>query len=194
VAFVHLFYQKKMQPYQKFEPDQIAIVNNAVAMSEELVCNHYKLSVNQWLRHQYDVKTLADLTSEEIVDGPLAQIVRYQGQKKDTSLGSSSYDFYKICLQDHSIIKALEKSHGLALFPFSLYIITHELIHIVRFSRFLVHFNAMPEERITEEARVHEETHTILKAVQVGGLQAAFDFYKGWRTQFESLGISEGVA
>ena len=83
-----------------FTNDELIIVNNSVAMAEELVNNHYKMSVSQWLRPKYDVKTLADLAEDEIVTGPFAQIIRYEGKLKDGVLGSSAYDFYKVCIQD----------------------------------------------------------------------------------------------
>ena len=87
-------------------------------MAEELVSNHYKMSASQWLRPKYDVKTLVDLSPGEIVHGPFAQIVRYEGHRKDTALGSGVFDYYKICLQDHAIHAALEDSPYMKLFPF----------------------------------------------------------------------------
>jgi hypothetical protein len=54
-----------------FSPEQIMIVNQAAAMAEELVSNHYKMSLTEWKRPRYDFKTLADLDPDEIIDGPL---------------------------------------------------------------------------------------------------------------------------
>ena len=68
-----------MEKKKQFNRKQIAAVNNAVTMAEELVSNYYKLSATQWLRQKYDVKTFADLTPKERVNGPFAQIVRYTG-------------------------------------------------------------------------------------------------------------------
>lgn len=176
-----------MQTENCFGSDQIKIVNNAVAMAEELVSNNYKMSASQWLGPRYDVKTLAELKPEEIIDGPFAQIIRYKGRRKNTSLGSATYDFYKICLQDHTIRATIEETQGIELFPFSLYIITHELIHIVRFSKFLQNFEASPQERMTEEKRVHRRTHEILKSVQLEGLRNVLEFYNDWRIPYENL-------
>jgi hypothetical protein len=170
-----------------FGSEQIKIVNEAVAMAEELVSNYYKMSANQWLGPRYDVKTLTELKPEEIINGPFAQIIRYKGRRKNTSLGSATYDFYKICLQDHTIRSTLELTSGIELFPFSLYIITHELIHIVRFSKFLQSFEATDRERMVEEKRVHQRTHAILKPVQVKGLQHVLEFYNDWRVPYEGL-------
>lgn len=176
-----------MDKLKQFTSTQIKIVNRSVEMAEELVSNFYKMSASQWLRRRYDIKTLANLSSNEIVTGPFAQIIRYVGQQKNSSLGSSTYDFYKICLQDHSICETLNKSDGLELLPFTLYIITHELIHIVRFTKFLQNFDASPDEKMAEEARVHDNTREILKPVKIAGLFEVFNFYSNWHTPLEGL-------
>ena len=75
----------------------------------------------------------------------------------------------------------------LELLPFTLYILTHELIHIVRFSKFLQNFNAKPEERIAEESRVHELTHKILRPVRIEGLPEVLNFYVQWREPIDEL-------
>jgi len=176
-----------MEMLEKFNPEQIRIVTKCVELAEELVSNYYKMSANQWLRPTYDVKTLSDLSIEETVQGPFAQIIRYVGQRKDTSLGSTTYDFYKVCLQDHAILSALSKSPKLKLFPFVLYIVTHELIHIVRFSKFLQRFDASTEEKLTEESRVHQITHDILSIAQISGMSDIFSYYGKWRDLLEGF-------
>ena len=170
-----------------FNSSQIVIVNHSVAIAEELVSNHYKMSASEWLHPKYDVKTLADLRPEEIEAGPFAQVIRYTGFRKNTSLGSNTYDFYKICLQDHAIISALDNYPELELLPFCLYIVSHELIHIVRFSKFLQNFDATNEEKLLEEARVHDYTHLILQSLNITGLNHVLDFYRKWREPIEGL-------
>jgi len=170
---------------QQFKSEQLNTVNNAVAIAEELVSNAYKMSEHQWLRRRYDVSTLAELTEDEIVQGPFAQVIRFSGRLKGTSLGSSAYDYYKICLQDHSILAALQQSPGMRLFPLVLYITTHELIHIVRFSKFLQSFDATPEETLAEEKRVHAKTRKILIPVNVAGLNNVLEFYGKWHEPIE---------
>jgi hypothetical protein len=176
-----------MKRLQTFKPDQMAIVTHAVGMAEELVSNHYKITTSDWLRPKYDVKTLAELDPCEIIDGPFAQIIRYSGRPRESTLSSANYDFYKICLQDHTILAALKKKSILRLLPFALYIITHELIHIVRFSRFLQGFDASPEERLTEEKRVHHLTHTLLQNIKLNDLPAVLEFYADWRSVYEQI-------
>ena len=73
-----------MEALTKFSPEEIQIVTDSTVMAEELVSNHYKMSASQWLHPMYDVKTLADLEPGEVIHGPFAQIIRYEGKKQDT--------------------------------------------------------------------------------------------------------------
>lgn len=171
----------------RFNAPQNATVNRAVALAEELVSNSYKMSTSQWLSRRFDINTLATLKPNEIVHGPFAQIIRYEGKRKNTPLGSGTYDFYKICLQDHSILAALEKFPDLKLLPFVLYIVVHELVHIVRFTQFLQSFQASPDETMAEEARVHAKTHDILSQVQIPGIIPVFQFYERWRQPIDDM-------
>ncbi len=177
-----------MKGFEKFNTEQIDTINNCVAMAEELVSNYYKMTASQWAAAcAYDVKTLADLSPEEIIHGPFAQVIRFKGRRKNSSLGSLTYDFYKICLQDHTILSVINNSPHIKLFPFALYIVAHELIHILRFSKFLRNFDASPEEIMAEETHVHTTTHAILRSVNVSGVEAVLKFYERWRKPIDDL-------
>ncbi len=157
-----------------FDNVQLKIISNAVVMAEDLVSNAYKMSAGEWRRLNYDVKTLAELSDNEIVSGPYAQVVRYAAKPKDAALSSKSYDFYKICVQDHAILSLINTSVEIRLIPLSLYVLTHELIHVVRFCKFLQQFDASAEEKLAEERRVYDKTIEILKNVRMEGLDAVF--------------------
>ncbi len=176
--------------YRCFDKSQLVIVNQAATMAEELVSNYYKISPSQWKSPKYDIKTLKDLTPEEIIDGPFAQIIRYQGSPRGSALGSGRYDFYKVCLQDHTILQTLTTNPNLKLLPFCLYIIVHELIHIVRFSRFLQNFEATRIEKLQEERRVHGHTRAILNNVKMNGLYQVLAFFAKWHEQIDDLATS----
>ena len=163
-----------------FNTEELQLVNDTVSTAEDLVSNYYKMSASQWQRLKYDIKTLKHLHDDEIVHGPFAQVIRYEAKREDMSLGSATYDFYKICLQDHAILKTIGQYPELRLFPFCLYIVTHELIHIVRFCRFLQSFDATDDEKMAEEVRVHQRTREILTPVRVPGKQEVFQFYHRW--------------
>lgn len=167
-------------PLPQFTAEQIHHVGDAVHHAEELVSNHYKMSTSQWLRLRYDIKTLADLTDGEIVHGPFAQVIRYGAHPEEAPSGAIGFDFYKICLQDHAILNTLTARPQLDLIPFCLYIVSHELIHIVRFCLFLQIFDASPEEKMAEEVRVHEKTHDILSRITMGGMADVLRFFNKW--------------
>jgi len=170
-----------MKKYQYFSPHDIPIVTNSVAVAEESVSNHYKLSTTQLLHLNYDVKTLIDLSEDEIVDDHFAQVIRYAEKTKNGLPDAPVKDFYKVCLQDHSIINTMKKFKDLDLYAFAVYIVCHELIHIIRFRRFLQHFDAPFSEKMNEEVRVHVKTHEILSKVNIKQLGPVMDFYKNWR-------------
>ena len=171
-----------MSILRRFNTEELLKVDGAVKVSEELVNNHFKMSSGQWLKNRYDIKTAKDLASHECVDGPFAQVMKYEGRKKDVSLGSSSFSFYKVCLQDNAILTMVSQKNELSLEPFLLYILTHELVHVVRFLKFKQRYENKNEADVTldEERKVHLLTHTILKPVSVSGLKQVFEFYKNW--------------
>ncbi|MBU8848784.1 MAG: hypothetical protein KOO65_12260 [Desulfobacterales bacterium] len=174
-----------MQAARQFNRKELLKVDEAVKVSEEVVNNFYKMSSGQWLKNRYDIKTAKDLVLHEYVAGPFAQVVKYEGRKKDVPLGSSSFSLYKVCLQDSAILSIVSKTRGLSLEPFLLYILTHELVHVVRFSKFKHRYENRNEADVTldEERKVHQLTHTILKQVLVPGLSKVFEFYKDWRKE-----------
>lgn len=165
----------------KFSTGQIAEVSQAVATAEDLVSDYYKLSATRMRRLNYDVKTVCDLFPNEIVADHFAQIVRYRAEKKDSLLKTDVEDFYKICLQDHSILPVVTRFAEIELYPFLLYVICHELVHIVRFQRFEQQFHVPHEQKQAEEIRVHRITHDMLAGANIAGMQPVLDFYQNWR-------------
>jgi len=174
---------KNNDPQRGFNEKQISNMHHAADIAEELVSNAYQLSSRQWQKTPYEIKTLVDLEHDEVVDVPYAQLVRYQAIKKRSELSSARYDYYKICVQDHNILSTYNNNQGINLFPFFLYIITHELIHIVRFSRFLHLFHATEHERLIEEQKVHSKTKEILRCLRMTSLKPVLEF-KGWQMNY----------
>jgi hypothetical protein len=165
------------RPEPVFSERDLEIVRAAVGVAEDRVSDFYKLSASQWLRYRYDVRTRVDLAPDEIVRGPFAQVIRYEARPANAHLGSSAYDFYRICLQDHAILTALAETPGISLRPFALYIVAHELVHVVRFCKFLQNFDASPEEKRIEEGRVHRWTREILAPLRIDGMARVLDFF-----------------
>ena len=162
-----------------FSPEEIQVVSQAVEIAEDVTANHFKISTAQWKHVRYDIRTLADLRPDEIADCAFAQITRYSG-KPDLSR-QRHYDYFKICLQDQNIMAAVERDEGVKLLPLGVYVVTHELVHIVRFCKFLQRFDAEPPERQQEEMRVHEITQRALGSLRIAQLDYVLEVYRDYQ-------------
>ena len=166
---------KNLGPDDYLSPVQIQTVDQAVTIAEDIISDHFQLTISSWKKYRYDIRTLKDLSPEEIVPDVFAQIIRYARPVPPDGLRVT--DFYRICLQDHNIIAALRRDPALALLPLCLYVLTHELVHLVRFYKFFQFFHADEKERAAEEIRVHEITYQILKSLKFENMAQIFEFY-----------------
>jgi len=148
--------------FQYFREQHKEPLREALVVAEEMTSDFFKLTSRHWLAARYDISTLVHLRDEEISPNALAMVAKYDGCPPGRVLRSSSFDFYRVCLQDHNILKTLANREDLQLFPFLCYILTHELVHIVRFSKFEARFDTTLEEKLQEEERVHRLTWKIL--------------------------------
>jgi len=165
-----------MNPAQYFHQHHKELLKEAAVIAEEVTSDFFKLSPCHWRRARYDILTLEALRAEEISSHALALVAKYDGCHKDRLLRSAAFDFYRVCLQDHNILKTLQHVDYL-MFPLLLYIVTHELVHIVRFSQFLALFEAPEEHKQEEERRVHRLTQKILAPVKVRDLPPVMQYY-----------------
>jgi hypothetical protein len=168
-----------------FNQDELAVLGQAISISEDIVSDHFKFSTSDWRRHRYDIRSLKDLLEEEVIDAAFAQIRRYARHPRERVRGSETGDYFKICLQDHVIRRATERDSLIALLPLTTYIVVHELIHVVRFARFLQSFSSTQPEQDAEERRVHMLTYQLLENRKIKGLPivlAAFTDYRPMET------------
>ena len=165
-----------------FEADKIAVLAQAIDISEELISDFYKISTSEWKRYRYDIQSLSNLGEEEVTDDAFAQIRRYLRRPGEKTRGSEPGDFFKICIQDHVILGAVERDKGIWLFPLTAYIVTHELIHVVRFAKFVQRFDSTAAEQDAEEKRVHAITFDLLQKTRIHGLPEVLAAFKDCRT------------
>jgi aspartyl/glutamyl-tRNA(Asn/Gln) amidotransferase C subunit len=165
-----------------FGKDEIAILRQAIDLSEELISDSYKVSTSEWKRYRYDIQSLKDLRDDEICDIAFAQILRYQRSPLLRARASEPGDYFKICLQDHVIRNALARDRHIEMLPLVTYIVSHELIHVVRFARFLHRFHSTASEGQAEEMRVHELTELLLKGLNIKGLPEVLEAFRHCRT------------
>ena len=174
-----------------FDEGEISVLRQSISISEDLISDFYKISTSEWKRYRYDIQSLKDLHEEEITDRAFAQIRRYRRCPTERLRGSEPGDFFKICLQDHVIRKATRRDTDIRLFPLSVYIVIHELIHVVRFARFLQRFDSTTAERDAEENRVHALTFHLLEGCSIGGIAEVLDVFKDYRAMETFVGLSE---
>jgi hypothetical protein len=164
-----------------FQDDEIAVVGQAIEISEDLISDFYKISTSEWKRCRYDIQSLQSLHADEITDAAFAQIRRYACYPGERLRGSEPGDYFKICLQDHRIREAIARDSRLHLFPFATYIVTHELIHVVRFSKFIHRFHTSEREIDAEEQRVHALTCKVLSGLKIKGMGHVVDVFQDSR-------------
>ncbi len=145
--------------------------------ARELTGDFFHLGAEEARGMPVEVRTLADLEEYEIhADEVLAYIARYG--YSDSRFGRKR-DLYQINLQDHNILQSLKRpGEGLRFSPLVLYVLTHELIHVVRFVKFLASFHQSETDRWQEEQRVHAVTHSILSRVPLSGMDAVLRKYR----------------
>lgn len=166
-----------------FNRQQLACTVQALRQAEQITADHYRLAPADWGSLNYDLMTLASLRQEEITDEAFAQISRYQAVISRPPHGSRPFDFFRICVQDHKILEAVERrGDGLSLEPLLLYVLTHELIHLIRFARHPQRFDLPSEARPMEEGGVHRETYRILQPIQIPGLHRVLQCYRDYHS------------
>ncbi len=165
-----------------FQDEEIGILARAIELSEELISDFYKISTSEWKRYRYDIQSLRDLHEEEITDGAFAQIRRYLRKPGERMRGSEPGDFFKICVQDHVIRKAVQRDAQIELLPLTTYVVIHELVHVVRFAKFIQRFVSTPAEQEKEEKRVHALTYELLQGAAIRGLPEVLAAFSDCRT------------
>lgn len=167
--------------YLAFEDRDLKDISDALEIAEDTTGDFYKFSFGQWKRHRYDVKTLASLSENEITAYAFALLNKYSRATRGYESRTKTRDFYFICLQDHHILNALVRDKNLALLSLLVYVFTHELVHIVRFSNFFQRFELDGKGKEKEESLVHNITYEILKDSALPKMDYVLESYKHHR-------------
>jgi len=163
-----------------FDNVQIPLAKMAFNDAERLVSHHFRMSGDEFRKNKYDVKTLAFLEQHEVKDGAFAQLCKYSYDAPYDLKpeGREGFDFYRICLQDNSILDAVDRANSfIKLKPLMLYIAVHELIHVIRFGTGAIDFDAPQEEKEQEEKIVHRLTRSALQPVKQNDLEIILDCF-----------------
>ncbi len=147
--------------------------------AEKLVSSQFRLNEKELKNTKYEVKTLAYLNEQEIKDGTFAHLCKYSYTRtEEADQNGKRFDFYRICLQDNTILDAVQRANPFVkLNPLMLYIAVHELIHVLRFTRGEIDFEASIEEKEKEEFIVHNLTRSALQPVKGNDLEIILDCF-----------------
>jgi hypothetical protein len=144
-----------------FTRSDLATLGKAASVAELLTKKYFNLHEDEWKRNPYAVFTRKHVTRNLYEDAAFASVIRFGG-KPDRSKVEPRVDNYGIVLQDPNILLALLRSSEHNLWSLGLFVLTHELIHIVRFRKFGADFFAGAEERENEEKLVYGITREML--------------------------------
>lgn len=162
-----------------FNAEQIITLDKAWLLARSLAGDDFRLDFGDIQAWPVDIKRYPELETNEQAEGVFAQLFRYL--RPGPVLLGGRPDYYRICLYDPTILKALEHEPGLSLEALLTYILTHEFIHVARFATFREVFDSGAEARRAEEERVHRETFRILQNSRLPGLELVLDLYKNHR-------------
>jgi hypothetical protein len=128
--------------------------------AEERTSRYYCIPPYRWQQLKYDLVTRQDCEWEPLPDETLARVqqLHYVLPKQD-----SIYDFYRIQLNDPGILTAAQRENlEPDFYPFLVYILTHEMVHLVRLSTILPHAGEIRPSMEEEESRVQKVAFRIL--------------------------------
>jgi len=155
-----------------FGPEHLLEVQRTLALAEELCGDFYHLSAFDIRSAPFDVVTGRELIAEGVEPPPLAsqlaEVRRCDLTREERSARDRRRTHYRICLWDPHILAVFDRGErpGAVL----LFVLVHELVHVVRFAKQLALFESGQLARVNEEAAVHETTDRILARAREPGL------------------------
>jgi hypothetical protein len=155
-----------MVPSGLFTSTDLATIFRAASVAEKLTGTFFDFANDEWTRNPYGVFTRKAVDSTLYREDVFAQVVLCSARRPATAKVPMEAGF-AIVLQDPTILRALLRAGSPDLWTLMLFVLTHELVHIVRFRKFQVDClaPASETEREKEEQVVHALTRKILAGV-----------------------------
>ena len=159
----------------QFSPSERSLVAHALREAEDRTSRYYCIPPHQWQRLSYDLLTREDHDWRPLPDAVLAEVLYMQGPIL-RGRERRYHDFYRIQLNDESILRAAQRENlQQDIYPFLVYIVTHEMVHLVRLSTILEHDTDSTARCESEEDRVHRISRQILAGAEHPGLAPVLD-------------------
>jgi hypothetical protein len=138
------------------------ILARAIDEAEIRTAGYYCIPPRGWQCLRYDLITRSDYEWEPIPESALARIQQLQ---QVSARRRECADFFRIQLNDVSILSAARRENLESdLYPFFVYILTHEMVHMVRLGTILNDKELLRSEVESEENRVDRISRQILSA------------------------------
>ncbi len=149
-----------------FTTSDLTTISKAAVLAERLTEAYFHLAPDEWRENPYTIFTHKHVGKALHEQDVFANVVRYEARVRQSNAAvSRERETYGVVLQDPNILLALLRSAMHDLWTLGLFILTHELIHIIRFRKYHVDFFAAYEDRDKEENVVHGITQEILAGV-----------------------------
>ncbi len=132
-------------------------MHRCLRRSEELVAHSFRIPALPSKQYPYEVATESELSEAERADEVFAHLVVYERRRS-----REDERLYRICLQDHAILARRSDGGPGWLGALLVYVLTHELVHVVRFQRAEQTYAAEGAAREREEDLVHRLTLELL--------------------------------
>jgi hypothetical protein len=147
-----------------FTSSDRAVLQKAAYLAERLTQRYFGLGPDVWERNPYALYTRKEVGKTLYDDDAFANIVRIEPPQRYQSKQAANPK-YGVVLHDPNILLALLRPIRHDLWELGLFVLTHELIHIVRFREFNVDFFASAAGRDEEERIVHKMTRDVLSGI-----------------------------
>lgn len=162
-----------MVSWRTFSAPERREVDRALQVAEATTADFYRIPGREWGRFLHDLHTLEDGPGPGL--GVFADVVRLER----AGPAPGPREIYRIRVRDDAILSALAtRRDGIQFFPLMLYVLTHELVHVVRFASGLAGFDADEAERRSEERNVHRITRQVLKPLGDAPLRRVVQAYR----------------
>ncbi len=154
----------------QFTHKQRYLAFRALEDAEARTSGYYCIPPFRWQRLHYDLLTRKDDEWQPLPEGMLA---RTQRCELSTPRHGRPSDFFRIELNDPGILMAAHRERlRQDLYPLLLYVLTHEMVHLVRLSSILTDDEQLTLPRESEETRVSQIARSILLTRLTPGLDA----------------------
>jgi hypothetical protein len=159
----------------RFSKAQLEVISKAFEIATDIVGDYFQI------RNFSDLSCPVELcTCMENIEGfgdtdALAQVRQVQYLTPRRHRG---FPAYQITLMDPTILRIVKEGKSkIELFPLLIYILVHELVHVMRFSRHHVLVSEALPLRDVEEERVDQLSRELLQGKPIQGIEEVLIYF-----------------